>query len=131
MNNIGYEQADIEALWELLKGKKAPYWAQPPGIRAVDFTESFLDEFEERHRDEASRLWEGIETIVTKDLSLAIKLLSNARITHHRLSCVAHQGVGDNTAIFINYVDKTAKRHYSLAIPGINYIYPEINPLSN
>ena len=129
MNTFGYSQEDITALWELLKAHKAPHWAQPVGIRAVDFVDTFVDEFEARHRKRASELWEGIETVVTKNLGEAIRRLSNGKISHHNLSCVGHLGMWDYTAIYINYVDKETRKHFSLAIPGINYIYPPIPPL--
>ena len=121
---LDYRQKDIDKLWNILSHHKTPYWSQPPGIRAVNFPQSFLEEFEERHRARAEEQWKGIETIVTTDLEHAIRLLSNARISHHRLSCVAHEGIGDNTAIYINYIDETDRKRYSLAIPGLNYIYP-------
>ena len=85
MNNLGYKQEDVEALWDLMKDSGRIGWSQPPGIRAVNFNGS-VKYFTDNHRTEAEKIWKNIETIVTTDLTEAIRVLSNARIAYHRLS---------------------------------------------
>lgn len=123
MNNLGYKDEDISQVWGLIGKAKHISWQQAPGIRAVDFGD--VRYFAENHRAEADQIWKGIETIVTTDLKEAILILDNSRVAYHRLSCQAHQGIGDNTAIFVNCVDRRTYKKISLAIPGLNYVYPE------
>ena len=124
MNNLGYNEEGIAALWDLIKDSKRLDWAQPPGIRTVKFLNSFLGEFEEKHRKEASETWKRIETVVTTDLDEAIRIISNSRIVFHRLSCQAYEGIGDYTVLFINCIERGTYKRYSVVIPGLNYIYP-------
>lgn len=119
---LRYDPKDTAKLWELLKDHKTPYWSQPPGIRAVKFVQS-LEELEKLHSAGIKEKNPDMETIVLTDIKKAIEILSRSHIWFHRLSCIAHEGIGDYTAIFIN-CDNPEEGKLSVVIPGLNYIYP-------
>ena len=112
----------LPELWRLVADAPKRYSNEKYlGLREIDFSED-LRSFEARYRTQVPQ--EGI-VVVTTDIADVITAIQGREIAFHHISCASPKSnsVEDGTAFCIHTFSEKPQERYSIAIPGVNYVY--------